>query len=91
MGRFIMTIKRRILKLESTIKDEPKPFHIMRIVIDSDNRQQVGYRCQDTEVYKMDDESSTQFRARLHESVEWDIGKTSRMIFEPIYSDLCQK
>ncbi|RIZ68206.1 MAG: hypothetical protein D0528_08255, partial [Methylococcales bacterium] len=65
--------------------------HIIRMIIDTDDRKVIGYRCQDTEVYKRDDESSTQFRARLHESVEWDIGKTSRMIFEPIYSDLCQK
>ena len=87
MGCFIMTIKRRILKLESTIKDEPKPFHIMRIVIDSDNRQQVGYRCQDTAVYKRDDEPEGEYKLRLSQSVEWAIGKSSRHVFTPIYEN----
>ena len=82
-----MTIKRRILKLESTIKDEPKPFHIMRMVIDTDDKKVIGYRCQDTEVYKRDDESEGEYKARLSQSVEWPEGKSSRHVFTPIYEN----
>ncbi len=57
------------------------------MVIDTDDKKVIGYQCQDTEIYKRDDESSTQFRARLHDSVDWPIGKSSRHIFEPIFAE----
>jgi hypothetical protein len=81
-----MTIKQRLIKLEASLMPETTNHHIMRMVIDTDDRKVNGYRCQDTEVYKRDDESSTQYRARLHDAIQWPIGKSSRHIFEPIYS-----
>ena len=82
-----MSIKLRLAKLEASLMPETTNHHIMRIVIDSDNRQPVGYCCEGIEVYKRNDEPEGEYKARLRQSVDWLEGKSSRHVFTPIYEN----
>ena len=82
-----MSIKLRLAKLEAALMPETTNYHIIRMIIDSDNRQPVGYCCEWIEVYRCNDEKESEFRNRLHDVIQWPIGKSSRRIFEPIYSE----
>lgn len=82
-----MSIKLRLAKLEASLMPEPTNHHIIRMIIDTDDRKVIGYQCQDIAVYKMDDESEGEYKARLSQSVEWPEGKSSRHVFTPIYEN----
>ncbi len=82
-----MNIEARLKKLEASLMPVTTNYHIIRMIVDPDDRQPVGFRCEEVEVYHRKDEPDSEYKARLSQSVEWAIGKSSRHIFEPIYSE----
>ncbi len=81
-----MSIKSRLLKLESVSNTEPRPVHIMRIIADVGDIIPIGYRCGEVEIIRHPNESEEEFKTRCHDSVAWPIGENYRHIFNPIYT-----
>jgi len=73
-------IKTRLLKLESISSIEPRPVHIMRIIVDVGDIVPIGYRYGELEIIRQPDEPEEDFKTRCHDAVHWPIGENSRHI-----------
>ncbi len=86
-----MTIKQRLIKLESSLPSNQMVVHIIRTIIDPNAPTPIGYSYGDIKILKIPDESKEVFDGRLFDAAPIgdvnNIGDIDRHIFWPIYAD----
>lgn len=80
-----MSIKARVVKLESNMKSDTDPLKIGRFIVDPGNLKPIGYCCDGVELIRKDNESVDHLQMRCFDSVNWPVCN-HRMIFSPIYN-----
>jgi hypothetical protein len=80
-----MSIKQRLIKLESKLPPPMDDIHVGYFILDPQNMHPSGYTCDEgTVIMRIVDESTEDLHGRCTEAVYWPIGENSTHIFEPI-------
>jgi hypothetical protein len=81
-----MTIKQRLIKLETALRVIADDINIAVFIIAPGCIELIGYRSDEgTEIMRKPDESESDFKALCYEAVNWPIGENCHHLFEPIY------
>ncbi len=83
-----MTIRNRLIKLETAAPKKREQIHLLYFIVDPENMDPIGYCCEDgMEILLQQDESEEEFKRRCRDSVDWSTGISMR-IFYPIYANI---
>ena len=80
-----MTIKQRLIKLESSLPVNPSVVRIIRTIVDCSGKTPIGYSYEGIDIFKRHDESEDDCKGRLWDAIP--AGDIKRHIFYPIYAD----
>ena len=78
-----MSIKTRLIKLETSASNKPVTFRIARFIVDPGNFDPIGYRCGDIKIMRGLGETPNALQKRCLDSLEW-ADDNYRYIFEPL-------